>query len=221
MTLNGIKSNRNESLRRSELYYIARHPVETKIEQFYNNSYGITVINESNISDFFKNILEKRWAAITAVETQLDFNDVSTFTDNFLKGEFSLQTIFIQASKLGIEISNPNFSQLLVVLLEKKRAFCNQLNAWVAYLLFAEWLIEFAKRINLETAPFKDQYLEFCKFSLNSCSKREIPGFSWAAWKLWNDEWSQMQPSNQELLQKCIDSSTWIYYCEIDNIYSK
>jgi hypothetical protein len=130
----------------------------------------------------------------------------------------SLTTILLQSASLGIESKDNVFIKTLMSLLDKKRQFTREDNAWTQYEHLAEWLIEIASIIKIKGSEFEIEFCEIAKYSFRNCSKKLIKGYSWHAWESWYNRWHEMKIDNQIMLEDIINGNTWAAKLEIQAI---
>jgi len=211
--LNEVKNSKNESFRRTEIYYITKDSIAEVIEKFYSITYGIKVIQNTTTDAFFDNIDKQYGKAKTLIDSVEDLKDViagtHSYTDDFLKLKISLTTILLQAASLGIDSKDKHFIKTLVTLLKKKRVFTREDNAWSQYEHLADWLIEIASIIVIKGTEFEKEFCEIAIYSFRYSSKRLYRGYSWHAWESWHNRWQEMKLENQIMLEDIIKNNTW------------
>ncbi|MDP9955050.1 hypothetical protein J2X97_000687 [Epilithonimonas hungarica] len=221
--LNEVKSTRKQSFRKSDIYYVNKSSIPEIISKFYNLTYGIKTIEDQQIDEFFENIDKVYDKGKELIESANDLLDViarkSEFVDDFLKLRIALPTILMQASSLGIEANNKDFLKVLLDILNKKREFTREDNAWPQYECLADWLIEVASSIEIKDTEIENEFCDLVKYSFKYSSKVKYRGYSWYAWKQWNSKWHEMKIENQIMLEDLIKSNTWDKDLEIELIY--
>jgi len=207
--LNEVKKSKKESFRRTDLYYVTRDTIQDVIENFYSVTYGIKVIQNMQTDLFFEKVDSKYEKAKELIDTVENLKDVMAgthyYTDEFLKLKVSLTTILLQSASLGIESKDNVFIKTLMSLLDKKRQFTREDNAWTQYEHLAEWLIEIASIIKIKGSEFEIEFCEIAKYSFRNCSKKLIKGYSWHAWESWHNRWHEMKIDNQIMLEDIIN----------------
>jgi hypothetical protein len=220
--LNEVKKSKKESFRRTDLYYVTRDTIQDVIENFYSVTYGIKVIQNMQTDLFFEKVDSKYEKAKELIDTVENLKDVMAgthyYTDEFLKLKVSLTTILLQSASLGIESKDNVFIKTLMSLLDKKRQFTREDNAWTQYEHLAEWLIEIASIIKIKGSEFEIEFCEIAKYSFRNCSKKLIKGYSWHAWESWHNRWHEMKIDNQIMLEDIINGNTWAAKLEIQAI---
>ena len=191
--------------------------------KFYSLTYGISVIQNKQINQFFDSIeieYEKAKELIDSVESLKDvINGTKVYDDDFLKLRISLPTILVQAASIGIESNDELFLKTLILILNKKSEFTSSNNAWLQYEHLADWLIEVASTVVVKNTIIENEFCEIAKHSFKKSSKRLYKGYSWYAWKEWNTRWHEMKIENQIMLQELIENNRWDNELQITEIY--
>lgn len=220
--LNEVKNSKNESFRRTEIYYVTRDSIADVIEKFYSITYGIKVVQNTTTNSFFDNIDSQYDKAKNLIDSVEDLKDVMagthTYTDEFLKLKISLTTILLQAASLGIDSKDKKFIRTLVALLKKKQEFTRENGAWIQYEHLADWLIEIASIIVVKRTEFEKEFCEIATYSFRYSSKKLYKGYSWHAWQSWKNRWHEMKLENQIILEDIIKNGSWDPYLEIPAI---
>ncbi|MCD0490594.1 SIR2 family protein [Pedobacter sp. MC2016-14] len=220
--LNEVKNSKNESFRRTEIYYVTKDSISDVIEKFYSMTYGIKVIQNTDTHTFFDLIERKYDKAKGLIDSVEDLKDVIAgthyYTDEFLKLKLSLTNILLQASSLGIDSRDMSFLKTLIFLLKKKRQFTRENNAWTQYEHLADWLIEIASIITIKGSEFEKDFCEIAKYSLSNASKEWYKGYSWHAWQAWRSRWHEMKLENQIMVEDIIETNSWPSCSEIPAI---
>lgn len=221
--LSEVKNSKKETFRKTDLYFVNKSAIPDVISKFYSLTYGIRVIQYHPIDNFFKSVEKEYDKAKDLIDSVESLKDVisgsATYTDEFLKLRIALPTILVQASSIGIETKDNSFLKTLLTILQKKKDFTTEDNAWVQYEHLADWLIEVASAVVIKGSAIENEYCELAKYSFRKSSKRLWKGYSWYAWKEWNSRWHEMKLDNQIMLQELIDSNKWDTDLEIPDIY--
>ena len=220
--LNEVKNSKNESFRRTEIYYVTKDSIADVIERFYSITYGIKVIQNTKTDNFFDDIDKQYDKAKKIIDSVEDLKDIMsgthTYTDEFLKLRISLTIILLQASSLGIDSKDKRFIETLFKLLKKKRDFTREDNAWPQYEHLADWLIEIASIIVIKGTELELEFCEIATYSLSYSSRKLYKGYSWHAWESWHNRWHEMKLENQLMIEDIIKNNTWSSYSDIPAI---
>ncbi|HEY9008177.1 MAG TPA: SIR2 family protein [Ohtaekwangia sp.] len=221
--LSEVKNSKKESFRKTDIYYINKGEIPEVISKFYSLTYGIRTIQNKRIDQFFNSVETNYEKAKKLIESIGDLREVISgnkiYTDEFLKLRVSLPTILMQAAAMGIDTTNTDFLKTLLNILEKKREFTHETDAWVQYEHLADWLIEVASVVLIKSTMIEREFCELVKYSFKKSSRKRYKGYSWYAWKEWNSRWHEMKLENQMMLQELIETSTWDTDLEITELY--
>lgn len=221
--LSEVKNSKNESFRKSDLYYVSRDKVPEIISKFYYLSYGINVISNTEIVDFFEGIESEYDKACELIDSvnilNLVMNGTEKYSNDFLKLKVSLNYILVQAGNMGIESTDEKFINVLIQVLNTKRELTQEDGAWSQYEQLADWLIEIASTVIINNSRFENEFCEIAKYSFNRCSKKLYIGYSWYAYSIWQNRWNEMIIENQIMLQEIIDNGNWSKFTEVAEIY--
>ena len=220
--LNEVKNSKNESFKRSDIYYVSKDNIPDIIERFYAMTYAIKVIQNTDIDSFFTNIEQEYSTAEELIKTVENLKGVIAGTlyylDDFLKLKISLTKILLQASTIGIESTNESFIDTILSLLKKKKEFTTESGAWWQYEHLADWLIDIASIIVIQNTKYEKEFCEIAEYSLKKSSKRQYYGYSWHAWEIWKNRWHEMKVENQIMIEDLINNGSWITEHEIPKI---
>lgn len=206
--LNQAKQQRPESFCGADIYYVSRHTVSPILKEFYRDAYGITVIEECPIDEFFNRVDECYSRAVELIR-KVDnlpeiLKDHALYPKELISRHDSLNGVFALANRHRIEIDNSDFHRFLLYLLRQKQVLTGRYNAWDQYVHLADWLLEIAYTINISESPIKEEFLAIARHSLRHSSKRWIRGYSWYAYGVWQQRFQTLLPANRELLQTII-----------------
>jgi hypothetical protein len=96
---------------------------------------------------------------------------------------------------------------MLLDVLEKKRQFSREDNAWPQYEHLADWLVEIGCLIDVKQAGITKEYLQLVDYSFRYMRKELIVGYSWAAFKVWRARFGELKIENQNLIRKYVASA--------------
>ena len=118
-------------------YYIYRGKIDSFHKDYYYDTFGMKVIDETDIETFFKELIEvyremprlKKWAeSLKSFMTQQ-----SELTDDFVLYSESMQKLLESAHTSDIDYSDVRFQNVLLKLCEKKREYTYSPYAWEQY----------------------------------------------------------------------------------------
>ena len=157
---NEAQINKAISLRRSDIYLVDRDPVDEIFEKYYSFSYGIQVIDFTEIDELLSKIenkIEDAKKLLSETENLLNvLNGAHTYPDDFIKLGTSFSNILLQASTLNIDPMDKRLIKVLIDILKKKESFTQKPGAWSQYAQFAEWLIDLGSLIDIDGCNIED-----------------------------------------------------------------
>ena len=191
------------------IFFISKNPVSQLVKDYYSHCYGIRVLDNTEIHEFFTHVNEKTEIAKKRFEKSLtNLNNVlnanATFKDDFLRLEDSFFEILSSVHALGKSINDPNVITMLGKIITQKMGFTGEDSAWEQYVHLAKWLVHLGSRANLDGTDIREQYLKAVSHSMTSMSKRLVFGRSWHAYNAWNMGWLDMTPKNRIMIKKYI-----------------
>lgn len=203
--LNEVRMSKKESFVKSDIFYISKNEVEDIYKQFYYYTYGIQVLDNCNIDLFISYLTSSYSRASNIINSITNLKkvlyDTYSYSDDFLRLNIALSQILIQASSLGIDHLNKQFLELLIEILNRKKGFTREQNAWVQYAHLADWLTTIGSLITIKDSIIEKSYCELALYSFSYCSKDLYKGYSWEAYNIWKRRWSELKIANQILLK--------------------
>lgn len=220
----GNTSKRN-SFRTTDVYYVSKREVSPIIKQFYEQTYGISVIENHEINELFEEIESNIDTAKEMIDSVQNLNKVlegkAIYKDDFLKLNISLSKVLIQAGSLGIESGDINFLKFLIDTLERKRGFTTEYGAWDQYSQYADWLVQVASIVVIKGTEIEKEFCELARYSIAHSSRKQVWAYSWGAWWNWYTQWRDMKIDNQIMLRDYIKTQTWDAVCRANELYEK
>lgn len=197
----------------SNIFLVSRSAVGQHVKDYYAHCYGIRVIDELDIPDFFKNlnvatpkvarIVDKSLRGIRAV-----VHDGRAFKDSFIKLEDSFPQIIASISAEGLSLNNDRVVEVIGKIIDKKRSLTGEQNAWEQYEHLARWLIYLGSIFEIKGSSIEKIYLDAVLRSMQTMSKRLVIGYSWHAYNSWANRWTSIMSTNRTLIKKHIESKT-------------
>ncbi len=213
---NEVKNTKRDSIRKSDVFQFNRSEVERILCKYYKYSFGINVIENVTIPEFFyklSNEYDKVKKVLTNVEQLNDtLVGIKVYTDEYLKLNLSLDNILLQAGTLNIDPYNEDFLILIIDILERKVRFTTEDGAWGQYESLASWIIEILTIVDINKTIYKKEFISIIKHSLSKSSKDLYFGYSWKAWQVWNNRWNEIKDENKIVI---------LNHYEKSHIYSK
>jgi hypothetical protein len=206
------KFSRNQAIS-GNIFFVSKSKIDQHIKDYYSHCYGIRVLDMIGIHQFFKNITAEMPAALECSASTIEninqvlFNN-KTFTEKYLKVESSFFKIIASVSAIGRSINDPSVVTALEKIIRKKIELTAENGAWEQYGQLARWLIHLGSILELNGTTIKDTYLEAVLKSMNTMSKKQIWGFSWDAYKAWDQKWPEVISTNRSLIKKHIEDNS-------------
>lgn len=197
----------------SNIFLVSRSAVDQHIKDYYAHCYGIRVLDQIEVIDFFKSLNSSMPEAEKCLASSIDnikkvvFENHS-FTDDYLRIENTFFEIVSSLAAIGISINNDRVVKALGDVIQSKIRLTQVNGAWVQYEHLARWLIYLASILELKGTSIEKIYLDATLRSMNTMRKDYYTGYSWHAYTSWNYRWSGIIASNRALIRKHIEAST-------------
>lgn len=197
------------------IFLISRSAVDQHIKDYYAHSFGIRVIDQTDLHAFFQQVNAALPEASKCAESSREnirkvIYENHSYTDNYLQVESSFFEIISSISAVGIGINSPEAVKLLGIIIRKKIEKTNVNGAWDQYSQLAKWLLYLASILELTGTSIQDEFLMATEKSMRTMSKKQLLGYSWQAYWTWSAGWSNVIPSNRVLIRKYIQlKSDW------------
>lgn len=205
--LNRFRVNRYHDINRQNLFFLSRSKVDRHVRDYYDRSYGLRVIDETDIDDFFNKVSKKHDLIKSRVNGARDLlfpvlEKKVEFTDAYIKTRNSFFEIVATLSSNAVLVSHPDVISFLKDILQRKNGFTSESGAWEQYVHLASWLVHLGCIMDISTTPIRDAYLEAVSTSFENMSKREILGKSWGAFRIWKKGWLSLTYDNRFMISQ-------------------
>lgn len=203
--LNNQRSNRIHDINRQNLFFLSRSEVDQNVKDYYDRSYGLRVIDNTEVDDFIYKILDKHENIKDCVAKSKNLlmpvlEGTKKFTDTYLKKSDSFFEIVATLSSNGILISHPDVMKFLKDVLRRKDNFTSEDGAWEQYVHLANWLIHLGSIMDIKETPLEEVYLSAVNTSFSNMSKKQVRGRSWHAFTAWKKGWYSLTYDNRQLI---------------------
>lgn len=197
----------------SNIFLVSRSSVDQHVKDYYSHCYGIRVLDNLDVHDFFKKLNKKT----PKVERIADKSIKSIrkvvyknyhFKEAFLKLEDSFYRVISSLSAEGLSLEDERVVKVIGDVIDAKRELTTEHNAWVQYEHLARWLIYLGTILEIKGTSIEAIYLKAVLRSMNTMSNRLIIGYSWHAYKAWKNRWPSIISSNRSLIKKHIKAKT-------------
>lgn len=197
----------------SNIFLVSRSRVDQHVKDYYSHCYGIRVLDNLDIPDFFSELNEKTPKVESIAQRSIDSirNVVYKgyhFKEAYLKLEDSFYRIVSALSAEGLSLDNERVVAVIGDVIDAKRELTTENNAWEQYEQLARWLIYLGTILDIKGTSIEDVYLKAVLRSMNTMSNRLIIGYSWHAYKAWKHRWSSIMASNRALIKKHVEEQT-------------
>ncbi|MDR7141948.1 SIR2 family protein [Rhizobium sp. BE258] len=189
----------------NSVFLVSRRPVDQRISDYYSNCYGIRVIPNTEVEEFFKNLNGNLPAAekclvdsVTNIKKVL--YEKHKFTEAYLQVESSFYEIASSIGAVGVSLEEDVVVETFKDVIAKKMALTGQSQAWPQYVQLASWLTYLGSLIDVRNTAVEKTFLEAVKFSMDSMSRSMKLGYSWHAYKVWDARWSGITADNRALI---------------------
>lgn len=197
----------------SNIFLVSHTTVDHHIKDYYSHCYGIRVLDNLGIHDFFTKLngtipeAEKRQASSIENIRQVIFRG-SVFNKDYLKIENTFFEIISSLAAIGLSIDDTRVVKMLGDVINKKTKLTMVVNAWEQYEHLARWLIYLASILELEGTSIEKIYLTAVLRSMTTMRRELYTGYSWHAYTSWKYRWPTIIASNRALIQKHIEAQT-------------
>ena len=197
----------------SNIFLVSRSCVDQHVKDYYSHCYGIRVLDDLDISDFFDDLNEKTPKVESIAKKSIDSirNVVYKkyhFKEAYLKLEDSFYRIISALSAEGLSLENKRVVAVIGDVIDAKRELTNENNAWEQYEQLARWLIYLGTILEIKGTSIEEVYLKAVLRSMNTMSNRLIIGYSWHAYKAWKHRWPLIMASNRALIKQYVEEKT-------------
>ncbi len=197
----------------SNIFLVARSSVDQHIKDYYSHCYGIRVIDDTDVEEFFKMLNE----AIPKVERIVERSitairkvvyEGNSFKKSYLKLEDSFTKIISSLSAEGLSLNDKRVVTAIGEIIDLKRELTSEPDAWEQYVHLAKWLIYLGSVLEIKGTSIEEIYLKAVLRSMHTMSKRLVIGYSWHAYNAWKARWPSIIASNRALIKGHIHESS-------------
>lgn len=194
----------------SNIILVSRSEVEQYFKDYYAMSYGIRVIDNTDVEQFFVEVEAKLTDAHTCLNASKKalvevVKGNKIFSNEYLKLENSFYEIIASIGSEGHSVDNEGVVTAIGKIIETKTELTTKDGAWEQYTQLANWLIYLATILEIESTSIRAVFLEAVKSSMSTMSKENILGYSWHAYVAWASKWRNIKPNNRMLIREHIE----------------
>lgn len=203
---------RNHAVSNS-IFFISRSKIDQRISDYYSNCYGIRVIDETEVDEFFLRVNAKLSEALEVSKSVKTIkrvlgNENRVFKTKYLQSESSFYEIVSAIWAVGGSLSEERVVSTFADIITKKQNLSSVNGAWEQYVQLASWLTYLGSLIDVRSTAVENIFLESVMFSMNKMSKKQILGYSWHAYKVWDTRWRTLTADNRALVANYIKQNT-------------
>ncbi|WIH22300.1 SIR2 family protein [Photobacterium damselae] len=194
----------------SNIFLVSHSVVAQQAKDYYSHCYGIRVIDDIEVEEFFTQLNAKLPEAEKCAETSVsNIKKVIlknySYSKDYLRLSNSFYEIISAIGAAGYSINNPKVVVALGKIIESKTELTHENNAWDQYVQLANWLIYVGSILDIKGTSLQEIYLNAVKRSMETMKRELYIGYSWHAYKAWNSGWASVNPSNRTLIKKFIE----------------
>lgn len=211
--LSHYRYNCTHEINRQNIFYFTRKKIQQHVKDYYESTYGLRVIENTQINELFEGIDKKYEEIKDRVTKSLNklmkvLNNEAKYTDDYLKKRDSFFEVIATIYSNGILITHPQVIKFIKDIIQRKHNFTNEYGAWEQYDHLAEWLIHLGCVMDLRETPIEETYLEAVITSLKSMSKKKELGKSWDAYHSWSNGWGSITFDNRIMIRGATQHET-------------
>lgn len=208
--INDYKSFANDHVIGSNLFFVSRKKIDQIVKDFYFHSFGIRVVDDLEVGDFFARL--NRSVPIVSKIVEKSLKSISNviengmrFKDTYIKLEDSFFRVIASLPAKGLSLKDPRVVEVIGDFLDRKRDFTLEPGAWEQYDHLASWLIHLGTVFDVANSTIKEIYLKAVRRSMITMSKEKRLGYSWQAYKLWLRGWASISAANRTMIREYIN----------------
>lgn len=207
--INEYKNFSRENVIGSSMFLVSRKKIEPYLKEYYFHCYGIRVIDDLNIHDFFENLNSKIIEVEKTVESSIKnikkvLHGNHSFSEKFLRVENSFYEIIISLATFGAKVTDKKTMNMIEKIIQEKIKLTSENSAWEQYVHLANWLIYLATIIEIKSTPLEDIYLKAVSHSMDHMAKDYSIGYSWHAYRAWENKWPSLIVSNRVMIKNYV-----------------
>ena len=201
---------------RGSLFYFTRSKVPQYLKDHFERSFGLFVIDWTEIDDALKGIESEYGDAVKQVaRAEENLKNVLSgthhYNNKYLHSTKSLMHIVSVANGIGENLSSKPFIRLLIGVLKKKIEFTHEDSAWDQYADLAEWLVYIGSLFNIAGTELEEPYLGAVSRSMTSMSSSYQWATSWKAYSVWRANWGNIMFGNRQIIAEYVRSKLTTY----------
>lgn len=196
----------------SNIFLVSRSAVAQHVKDYYSHCYGIRVLDNLNVHDFFLKLNLYMPAAMLCAQPSL--NNIRqilyggmAYTPAYLSSENSFYEIVSSFSAVGVSINHQAVVDCLGKIIQTKISLTSVNGAWDQYHQMAKWLVYLGTILEIEGTSIQDIYLSAVRASMSTMRSGYYLGYSWDAYTCWYGKWNTLISSNRILIRSYIHAN--------------
>ncbi|MGQ2979632.1 MAG: SIR2 family NAD-dependent protein deacylase, partial [Polaromonas sp.] len=146
------------------MFLVSRSKVDLHVKMYYAHCYGIRVLDDLKIHDFFEQLTKqvpaaKKYHAESIPNINKVLGKTGFYTDDYLKIDVSYFEIINAVGGIGRNINDPEIVAVLERVISKKIELTGANGAWEQYEQLAEWLCHLATTLELAGSAIEETFL--------------------------------------------------------------
>lgn len=207
--LNSHHYSGSHEINRQHLFFLSRNIIPQHIKDYYDCSYGLRVIDQTEIGAFILSVDNKFDRIINDVaDSKKTLKEVLSgdmeYTNDYIKKSESFFSILATISTTGTRITDSGVINLLQNTITRKHQFSGETGAWQQYVHLADWLVQLGCVMDLEGTELERPYLDAVVTSFKSMSRDREYGKSWDAYQTWKLGWGYLTYKNRSRVRRHI-----------------
>lgn len=188
------------------IFFVARGAVNRRIKDYYFECYGVTVIDQTEVKNFFRELNKHINKVVDFAETSIkDLDDVLNlgheYIDDFIWIEPSFYIIISAINSSIYGLSDKAALGVIKSVIEKKLNLADIIyGSWHHYAHLSGWIVRLGEMMKIKDSLLEEVFLKAAHYTMHIMSKENKVGFSWGAYSKWESGWDRLLPENKEII---------------------
>lgn len=195
----------------SNIFLVARDGVSQHVKDYYFYCYGIRVLDNLAVHDFFTVLNSHMPAAMACAQPSVQniqkILNGANYTPSYLGLENSFYEIVSSFSAVGLSINHQTVVDCLGKIIQTKISLTSVTGAWDQYHQMAKWLVYLGTILEIEGTSIQGVYLSAVESSMRTMRSGYYLGYSWQAYACWHSKWNTLISSNRVLVRDYIQAN--------------
>lgn len=110
----------------------------------------------------------------------------------------------VSLSAIGVLITDQRALKMIEKIISDKIQLTGENSAWEQYVHLANWLIYLATIVEIKNTSLEDIFQKAISHSMINMSKELKFGYSWHAYKAWENKWPSIIVSNRIMIKNFV-----------------